>query len=893
MNATLTPTLTYVVYADIYIGSSKLTVSEEVTLFASSDEYSKIAANSTLAVNPNEEIVKAIPKISNTMSSSEALTAATLISELTNDVTIGSGIKANNATKSNNDQAIQAANKPVILADGTVSLPPQVLCNDEFCNFKGYCVQLNRFKRDCRCLPKYSGSNCQISQENKKKFDELASNLTSSLLARLNVTSTDSNSALQNVNSEKFQTISTLASSVSLMNPSSAIIKDLTSSVALSIKDFKDPLVAKEILKNNATIISTMNTLMSSLVQVTEQKKYEKLESDYKQGKVDATKISVIPVDFTKNDVTGFSSASPSNAANNSTNNPKNRRVLQTINDNTPANNFILQPSSDYIMSLSVDQVAELRSNYLNILSTLNNINVALINGAKPDAIEFSGSTTYYDYVISSIKDINNYSFQTYFANRKANQLSYFDASDCLKSFISANSASKIYDFNTIYFTYYYFTYPTYSFDTDLSSKALSLSHSIRFYDANAAELPISSCTNYITHYLPIFPNNKDFMTRFNLYPQKYYNEPQYNLGKNYMPYYIFMNGTVDNKNPVELQKDMYYRQYRVNLTSYDSTNNVFYNDANSNFNYLNSNGYSISTSKSTGEFTIFTSSDPVTVQLNNTYFMNYNQIFNIGENYRGNASWYTVILQLGFFLIALVLAILLKTVLRKYSNDNAWFEYENSQLLKDSQVFGDDRYVFFGDNYSNHLMSVNSEEIMQSIPQSKKEAKEEKENLAKNKLYKLQKEEDLKDNEENKGEEGNIVVRDYELDRKANVEGGDQNENMQNAKLRVDGKSEEVSDSNRNANKQEYSKTFSSSNNKISVNTNKRIYNIFYFIGLRNIYASLILLSSPFNPKYKTLSKFALFVWLHMMITVVLFVFAPFKFNVSFIFLFFNCFRS
>ncbi len=906
INATLVSSVTYVVFADVYVQGAKVTVSDEVTLYTSLDEFIKVA-NSTLAVTPDILIQNAIPQISSTMSSSDALTTATLISTLTTDIT--GNTQTLNATITNNQAAIQASNKPVVSVNGTVALPPPVLCNDEFCNYKGYCYMLNRVTRSCKCLPKFRGSNCQISQDTKKKFDELASNLTSSLLVKLNTTNPDSSNKPVTVNSDNFQTINTLATSVSLMSPSSANIKDLTLTISLSMKNFNNPDNAREIAKNSALIISTINTLLTALVQVTENTKYANLEKDYQQGKVDSTKITVTPIDFTKDQVTGFSSTntqSTGNAANTPTtatgntvntpttatgntsntpttatgNKPNTRRTLQ-IASNTDNNNFIISPSSDYVMTLTADQTTELRSNYLSILTTTNNLNLALIIAAQKNAFDYSGSTNYFDYIISSIQNVNTYSFQTYFASRIANKQSYFDASDCLKSFVSANSSNQAYDFSTIYFIYYYFTYPIYSYDTNLSSSALSLTHSFKFYDADGDEIPITSCTNDIVHNLPIFPNNKDFITKLNFYPQKYYDGPQYNLGKNFMPFYIFMNGTIDNNNPIALQKDMYYRQYQVNLNSYDSTQYTFSTPANNKFKYLNSNGDSISTSKSTGEFTLFATGDPLTTQLSNTYYMNYNQIFNIGENYRGNPSWYTVILQLGFFLIALVLTIVLKNIFRKFSNNNSWFEYENSQLLKDSQVFGDNRFVFFDENHNINLISVNSEEHFDSQGQHvKKESGQA--NFANNKLARNKNAEDLKDNEENKGEAGRIQVNNFEIDGQANAEAKDDQDGNK-IKLNMNGnKSDEASESNKNSNKLGYGKVMNSSKNKVEYDTNKKIYNIFYFIGLRNIYSNLVLLSSPFSPKYKNLSKFALFVWLHMLITSLLLVFAPFTFNVS-----------
>merc|ERR1711957_1116220 len=44
-----------------------------------------------------------------------------------------------------------------------------------------------------------------------------------------------------------------------------------------------------------------------------------------------------------------------------------------------------------------------------------------------------------------------------------------------------------------------------------------------------------------------------------------------------------------------------------------------------------------------------------------------------------------------------------------------------------------------------------------------------------------------------------------------------------------------------------------------------------------RNIYSSFILLTSPFNPKYKTFSKFMFLIYCEMLFTCIFFIYAPF----------------
>lgn len=53
-------------------------------------------------------------------------------------------------------------------------------------------------------------------------------------------------------------------------------------------------------------------------------------------------------------------------------------------------------------------------------------------------------------------------------------------------------------------------------------------------------------------------------------------------------------------------------------------------------------------------------------------------------------------------------MTIALKNVLNKQSNYDAWYEYENSQLLLDNEVFGDYKYVALSHQGRNHLVTVN-----------------------------------------------------------------------------------------------------------------------------------------------------------------------------------------
>lgn len=971
-NSTETPSFTYIVFAEVTTKSGKIVTNEEVTLYTTKDILiANYNTTDTPALSPTEEIKKAIPTITPTMAASDTLSAATLISELIaapRPITTNIGSNQNNNNNSNNvtttTTGTTATFKPIVAANGTIVLPPPVTCNDAYCSYKGYCLVVSRNERKCKCLPKYSGNFCQISSENKQIFDNYLTQLTSTFTYQIfkstslpNATQVNTNGtfnsnntistnqpdnsnsvSIQTPDSSFFKAINTLVTTLLDVAPDSTTnIQTISITLKTSLNNYQTPEDAKKIVSNGEAILSSAENLFTTTIQLSERKKYENLESDYKSGKLNSNDINVIPIDLTKENVTDFSAQSntasnnPENASTNNNNNQANtstnnsnvpvqntqtnaatstgtattsqqnnnanqvapqsttgnnnnngkKRILQTATTNVNTNttdNFILDVKNTDLLKLTPNQVTEFKTTYQETLDITKRVIVANFTANKPNAIEYYRSNDYFEYYATTITDLNNYNFLTYFSQRKANKLSYFDASTCLKSFVNKNNGSGKYDFSVIYYTYFYFAYPIFNFDSDLSKKSISQTHSFTFYDANITEIELKDCAENITHYLPVYPNNADFIAKLNVYPQKYYNVPQYDLGKKYMPYYIFMNGTIDNYNPTETQKNLYYKQYSINLTSYDSTNG-FYSPSNNKFNYLNQEGYSISTSTGSGEFSLFAYSDPLTTMLNNTYFMNYNQIFNIGENYRGNPSWYVVILLLGSFLIGLISTIFLKNVIRKFNNYNTWNEYEQSIMIKDSGVFGDNRYEFEGYNGfdSNDFQTIKNSEKIESEVEDKNSNKNNENsidnNLARNKLGKL-KRENLNDFEEVKGEEGKIIINDVEINQ------GDNNYKNEERLKAMKVKEDKNKNDKFSRNDKGYAK-IAGNKNYSQVNKNKRCYNIFYFIGLRNIYSNMILLSSPFSPKYKTLSKFAFFIFLQMLITVVLFVFAPFKFNV------------
>jgi len=860
-----------------------------------------------------------MPQLSNNMKTQDILTSSILISQLVSNNFDIANAKNNTITQnlfSNSTQNMQTSIfMPKVNSNGTLEAASSIDCDDQYCNNKGYCVQISSYQRFCKCLPNYSGSNCQVSAENKQTFDNLANNITAIIKNQIKNNTFDNTLSVKN---NIFESLKLVSLSVSKMNPVTSQISDLVDSLGLLTQN-KSSSLQNSILvvNNNQTIFDTIDVLFQTSLFLSEKQKYENIESDFKSGKINSTAVNVIPIDMNKTNVTSFSGLYT---------NPKKRKlyleetlslsefiISKSVNfakenmknnqRNLQANssNYVLEVIDQKLLALTQDQYQEYKQIYEKIKNIFDFVNNAILTVNKRNSIEIYKFNNFYEYYISTIKDLNNYDFKKFFEQRQLKNLSYFDATACLKNITSRKQTVTNYDYSTIYFIFFNYYYPLFNYDPKLQSNSISLSYFIKFYDANATEIIINDCIDNIIHYIPIYPNNLNFIKSYNLYPDKWYQTARTLPSKSYMPFFISTKGEIDTKNSLETQKNLYYRDYSINLTYYDQYLSTYTSNKNNKFQYTNRNGYSIATTNSTGqEIALFAYYDPPTQKLTNTYFINYNEIFTNSKNYMSITN-YILFALLFVFVLSFILLVILKNVVRKFNNYYEWNNYEDRIREKDNIAFGTNRAGYYENLNRGYDLNIN-ENIKDKDSQCEKDddGNNNENSIARNKFKKLKKEEDQENNEEEKDDskrdEGRVVIKDIEMIgmQRVNiledeeVENDDNNPNLHTAKLRVTTTNQLKTENKNSSNKKDnYSNIFYKNKNlkdfnNIKSNPRKRCYNIFYFICKRNIYVNLFTLSSPFDPKYKQICKFALFIFLQFLLTSVLFIFSQLNFSVS-----------
>ena len=241
---------------------------------------------------------------------------------------------------------------------------------------------------------------------------------------------------------------------------------------------------------------------------------------------------------------------------------------------------------------------------------------------------------------------------------------------------------------------------------------------------------------------------------------------------------------------------------------------------------------------------------------MGNNYYLDYNQIFKCEDNYKNNMCFIMIALLFSANICVLIGFIALKSCFRRYEDLNAWNKDDEDQMKKDNSIFGYNRYSFFGLEDINHI----SPHLYIGDT-----------NFDRDKIDHLE-----EDNKKNNVIEGDVVLpkRNYSVE--------ENNMNNQNA-----GKDNIISINQRvGVNSKNEFKQARVGQNHDSIHVRKipenmklrnRFYNLYHFVVFRNIYSSFVLLNSPFNPKYKTISKLIFFIYLEMLAVLLLFVFGPF----------------
>jgi len=204
----------------------------------------------------------------------------------------------------------------------------------------------------------------------------------------------------------------------------------------------------------------------------------------------------------------------------------------------------------------------------------------------------------------------------------------------------------------------------------------------------------------------------------------------------------------------------------------------------------------------------------PIETAAKNYYFMDFNQLYTCSDNVRGNMCFYIVILFFAFHIIFLSIVLTIGLIKECGKNSHNSFvadlDEEHKTNHNDNERFGDVRVFKAGNRHvstpPNKYTGVNNQNDNAAIE------------LA-----------GVTPTIPNKENDGNKVY--------------DTNSNLKTVANKPD--------------------------QEVQYNTTNKWYNIFYFMLFRNIYVTSFSSTSPFAPKYKSISKFAFFIYLLFLIVV------------------------
>ena len=445
----------------------------------------------------------------------------------------------------------------------------------------------------------------------------------------------------------------------------------------------------------------------------------------------------------------------------------------------------------------------------------------------------------------------------------------------------------------------------------------------VELYDCNLNNINLENFNQLntenkieIIHYLPIITKNKDFIKKYNSNPQKYLNiqeNQSLETKKTYPPFHIFPNGTIDKNPDLIYQLNTYNKDYTINIISLPiseimnestvSKSNIF------KARNLSKNGYVVAVSSNTGEFSSFANVDKFDGLENNMFFLKYPQILQNGENYKENKCFYILLSIFIINLLSVIGLIISKIRNEKYLNTKEWYENERTLILNDEKIFNFDfktkfnfsnqvnltRYSVydFNSNFNDQIEKTpekNNSKIFPvnntlinntSVSKCMSVIKPKMMNKTSNPIapkaldnieIELHVSQEIRERNNLNSDNYQMVINMF------NLELQEENETRKN------GSNEKILEENKNQilyeeekeNKKELNKLQKSTINNLqtevlaitdfdtkSESFLKKLKSFVHFSFRRNIYANLFVLSSPFNPRYKFITKIFTLIYL------------------------------
>jgi len=626
-----------IIYIELYIDVTpqllkSFTLFKQLTLYRESNEMANLNYNNILQTL----------SITNNMNDDMILDAQKSINRLETDLPRGL-----NSTYS----------KPIIIGGkNTIEFKKASCLDSVLCNGRGSCynVEVVSF---CQCNKGYTGRYCQLSDANYKTLNEYQSKLKSIINYKIvnnkNFKNPDvvSNKEIEAINLgfktdfQNFNQLSDMDSYVTTMD--------------LFIKNSDQGNLGKVLTQNSKQVLEIPGKMLGYLQTSIFKTKYDNLKQQIisSGNYVDPNgKYTVRYINQNVNSGNQISVSSNYSATGGRRKITRKdfKRNLQNTNSTINNTDFIITINDPSILTLTPEQNSQFKQSYQKIYSQFDSLTKTFIRGSLGNPIKINQVNTLYNYTLDNfyLTELNNLDFNNYFKDRVANGNSYFDAKQCL---IDNSNKLKAEGYDYFYIAYSFDESPFYNLDTDLFDIAMSLNSFLKVYDANSNEVSLDCKNqNQIKHYIGIYPQNQDFIDKFILYPLKYQSTDPIYQSREYMPYFIFPNGTIDHTNSLDVQKNMYYRQYIVNITDYNNPNP---NDKD-NFKYIIEYKYLLAEVNDTGNLAAFVYFNGLTGPMGNNYYLNYNQIFQCSENFTKNACFIFLICFFAFNFPILILII-------------------------------------------------------------------------------------------------------------------------------------------------------------------------------------------------------------------------------------------
>lgn len=785
--------------------------SENISNIAKINELSQITTSNKTATNEDH------------------IQSANLIDSLVGDFTVNNSTKSYNTTISIN-------------SDGTLQPQESIICNDKYCSDKGKCVFSDEFKHSaiCNCQEGYTGTYCQMTSVNSALIKNYTINALDSIQKSLSEPNTvrDSNTGATVVVDSPKEIPTSLIKAVKLniANGVKAIenVEDANkfNDVIKTILDNNNPKSTENVVKSKDDILDMISNMF-----------------DFSKDQLQKTKTLTPTKRINNNRILSFFEDS--------------FRTLQNTNNDNSTLQEIYQKKVDLILNhentkklienFASNFAQHFKNQFSKILDSKKNDSLSVLNSQNITEFIVERDNIHFTLMLTPIIDINSFNFIKYFSKRAEAKLSYIDPKKCLQTLVNSytfkeDKKSEDDVLNKVIFSLFIqYKEPMFQISNELSKHAITKTHNLILFDISGNKLILNNCLDEIMHYIPMAPTDPTFIERYNKNPKKYEIFKTDNITSinqindiEYMPIYIFKNGTVEKQYSIEEQIEKYYPTYKFYLSKYDVTNITIHNitiDFDKIFVNLGDDSIKeikdsqlIAASRNLGNMAVMAYYDPPTKIIDKYYFLKNDNILKRSSNWEGNWCFITLTILFAINFIFIILTMIFGCLTPKFvSKDNEvfindLFKYENEyQMAKIDDLIFDPSLNILRNNIYGYL--YNAEPVNNS------------------------KEPHLGNlNAENNNPEQGIELQNVKVEMKEN-----ENHNADSA-----------------------SKSVKSRKEIKAPNTNSLIH----FIFKRNIYANLLIMNSPFNPAWKFFIKFFTLINLLLFFCTCMFIYSGIDFD-------------